>query len=172
MSQLHSRYLRAGLKFSKGDWEMEEVRSKVKELIRTEDGALLWRLRKRIMLGLFDLGRLIIDDPRKLKAFHDEIAAICNTFYDRVKQKVEQNGYDEKDMVAAFLEYKQRWYEREGSFYEREGSEPADTLYTDLKSLMTFMYGDPKDPRADGFLERAQKLIDEQFERYYGWVSQ
>lgn len=41
----------------------------------------------RVMFALFDLGRLIIDDERKLRAFHNdnEIASLCNVAYDHVK---------------------------------------------------------------------------------------
>ena len=117
-------------------------------------------MRSGVMFGLFDLGRLIIDDERKLHAFHNEIAALCNTAYDRVKRDVERFDASEVDAVRAH-------------FGLDPEAKPCSSLMAGLTELLTFMYGENEARRqtVNGFLQRAQALIDAQFRAHYEGVA-
>jgi hypothetical protein len=119
-----------------------------------------WSMRTNVMYGLFDLGRLIIDDERKLHAFHNEIAALCNTAYDRVKRDVEVRGVNEITAVR-------------GHFGIDPEAKPCSSLMAGLNELLTFMYGenDARRQTVNGFLQRAQALIDAQFRAHYEDVA-
>lgn len=124
-------------------------------------GECLWSMRKNILYGLFDLGRLMIDDDRKLKAFHNEVADICNDVYDAVKNEVEQHGKDEIETIQLYYfagEYVPKDEERVFGLHER------------LLNLLLFMYGDTEESghRIGGFLSRMKRIVDTQFQLHYG----
>jgi len=130
------------------------------KLYGTNQGETAWSMRSGVMFGLFDLGRLIIDDERKLHAFHNEIAALCNTAYDRVKRDVERFDASEVDAVRAH-------------FGLDPEAKPCSSLMAGLTELLTFMYGENEARRqtVNGFLQRAQALIDAQFRAHYEGVA-
>jgi hypothetical protein len=130
------------------------------KLYGTNQGETAWSMRSGVMFGLFDLGRLIIDDERKLHAFHNEIAALCNTAYDRVKRDVERFDASEVDAVRAH-------------FGLDPEAKPCSSLMAGLTELLTFMYGENEARRqtVNGFLQRAQALIDAQFRAHYEGVE-
>lgn len=119
-----------------------------------------WSMRTNIMYGLFDLGRLIIDEERKLYAFHNEIAALCNAAYDRVKRDVEQFDVPEVDAVRAH-------------FGLDPETKSCSSLMAGLTELLTFMYGENEARRqtVNGFLQRAQAVVDTQFRLHYESVA-
>jgi hypothetical protein len=130
------------------------------KLYGTNQGETAWSMRSNVMFGLFDLGRLIIDDERKLHAFHNEIATLCNTAYDRVKRDVERLNASEVDAVRAH-------------FGLDPEAKPCSSLMAGLTELLTFMYGENEARRqtVNGFLQRAQALIDAQFRAHYEGVE-
>ncbi|WP_025846524.1 hypothetical protein [Brevibacillus agri] len=127
-----------------------------------------WSMRTNILYGLFDLGRLIIDNERKLHAFHNEIAALCNAAYDRVKHDVEEHGMVELTAVRGHFGV----YQLDTPYDER--LKPTTSLMAGLEELLTFMYGDgPESVRkVGGFLQRAQAVIDGQFRAHYEGVAE
>ncbi|QHZ58608.1 hypothetical protein M655_024880 [Brevibacillus sp. NSP2.1] len=126
-----------------------------------------WSMRTNVMYGLFDLGRLIIDDERKLHAFHNEIAALCNAAYDHVKRDVEERGEDEVMAIRGHFGV----HQLDTPYDER--LKPTSSLMAGLEELLTFMYGDgPESARkVGGFLQRAQAVIDGQFRAHYEGVA-
>lgn len=112
-------------------------------------------LRRKVMLALFDVGRLIIDDERKLHAFHNEIAELTRNAYRKIKRDVEELGHDEATTVAIYLGI------------DRDNSRPCSSLIAGLHELLTFMYGSESDHRVVGFMNRAMAIILNQYRLHY-----
>jgi hypothetical protein len=128
------------------------------------DQETAWSARSNIMYGLFDLGRLMIDDEKKLQAFHNEIANLCNQAYERVKSDVEKHDANELDAFTGHFGVCQRNLEYD------QMKKPTSSLYAGLEELLAFMYSDLEvyRPKVNGFLMRAQDaVIDKQYELHY-----
>lgn len=137
---------------------------KEKVLLKSNsNGEVLWSMRSNIMYALFDYGRLMIDDEKKLQAFHNEIANICNKAYERVVNKV-KNGEKEEFAVSNRFGYLEP---------HTNYSVDYKNLYNDLCELMNFVYGaDEKySGKVSGFLNRAQKIINTQYDLHYKSVQ-
>jgi hypothetical protein len=123
-------------------------------------GQTAWSARTNIMYGLFDLGRLMIDDKRKLNVFHDEIARLCNEAYDRVRDVVESDKDLEDHAFQENFGYTER--ARSASYH----TEPHSVLTEHLHGLIKFMYSDREEVQ-DGFMARVYRIIDKQYLLHY-----